>query len=122
MADKWQAVQNFWSSFGIPAYDESTVPDDAAYPRITYYVAVDSLDRPVNLYANVWYRSTSWAEISQKVDEIDSAIRNMRPPTIKIDGGRLYITKGSPFAQRMTDTDDMVRRVYINLSVEYFTN
>ena len=27
--DKWKALQSFWESFDIPAYDEATVPDDA---------------------------------------------------------------------------------------------
>ena len=30
--DKFQAQQSFWSSFGLTAYDENTVPDDAEYP------------------------------------------------------------------------------------------
>lgn len=120
--DRWQAINSFWSGFKIPAYDESSVPDGAAYPYITYSMAVDSLDRPVMMNANVWYRSSSWKEISQKVDDIEAAIRDMDPPAIKVDGGRVYITKGTPFAQRITDPDDMIRRVYINLTVEYFTN
>lgn len=120
--DRWTAIHDFWSSFGIPAYDESTVPVDAEFPRITYSVSVDSIDRPVSTYANVWYRSTSWLDASQKADEIEKAILEMNPPTIDIDTGRVYITRGTPFAQRLTDPDDMVRRIYINVNVEYFTN
>ena len=122
MSDRWTAIGDFWSSFGLPAYDESTVPDDAVFPRITYSVSVDGLDNPVALSASLWYRSTSWTDISQKADQIEARIVNMKPPAIKINGGRVYITKGTPFAQRMTDPDDMVRRIYINVNVEYFTN
>jgi hypothetical protein len=34
----------------------------------------------------------------------------------------LYISKGSPFAQRMKEpSDDMVRRIYININAEFLT-
>jgi hypothetical protein len=45
--DKEQAIQNFWSQFGIPAYDENSVPDDLRYPFITYSVSTDMLDDTV---------------------------------------------------------------------------
>ena len=119
--DKSQAIDNFWNSFGIPAYDENTVPDSATFPRITYNVETDSLDNPVGMNASLWYRSKSWKEISQKADEIGERIVKMIPPTIQIDGGRVYITKGSPFAQRMNDPDDSIRRIYLSIEAEYLT-
>ena len=122
MRDRWTAINEFWNSFDIPAYDENAVPGDATFPRITYSVTVDSIDRPVAMDASVWYRSTSWREASLKLDEIENRILEMQPPTIPIDWGRVYITKGSPFAQRVSDPDDMIRRIHINLNVEYFTN
>lgn len=119
--DKAQAIQTFWSGFGLTAYDESNVPDDAQMPYITYGVGIDSIDAPVYLSASLWYRSTSWAEISQKAEEIEAAIRDADPITMKIDGGRLYLTRGNPFAQRMSDEDDMVRRIYLNVTAEFLT-
>lgn len=119
--DKAQALQNFWESFGLPAYDSTAVPDDAQMPYITYSVATDSLDNVVNLSASLWYRSTSWASISQKAEEIAEAIIKMNPPAIALDNGRLYITKGTPFAQRMQDEDDTVRRIYLNIQAEFLT-
>lgn len=119
--DKAQTLHAFWSSFGWPAYDEGTVPDDATYPRITYKVSTDELGNPQALYASLWDRGASWSRVSKMSDTIAEAIKKMRPPAIKFDNGRLFITKGTPFAQRMTDEDDMVRRIYINVTVEYFT-
>lgn len=122
MADKWQAVHNFWSSFGLMAYDETSVPDDAQMPYITYTVSTGSLETLVLLSASLWYRSPSWAEISQKADQIQKYLAEMYPPTIELDEGRLYLTEGSPFAQRMRDdTDDLVRRIYLNVNAEYLT-
>lgn len=123
--DKAQALHAFWSGFGLRAYDENTVPlgDDAPpFPYITYTVTTDSFDNVLNLTGSIWYRTTTWEGISDKAEEIAQAITAMNPPSIKIDGGRLYITKGTPFAQRMADpSDDMIRRILINLQVEYLT-
>lgn len=119
--DKTQALCAFWGSFEWNAYDEGTVPDDAGYPRITYNVVTDSLDRPLAMYASLWDYGTSWERVTKKADEIAVAIDELYPPAIKFDDGRLYITRGTPFAQRMTDEDDMVRRIYVNIMTEYFS-
>ncbi len=120
--DKYQALNTFWNSFTWPAYDEGTVPDNAPLPRITYSVVTDSLGNPVMIPASLWDRSTSWESVSKKAEEIAEAIVKMNPPAIKLDEGRLYLTKGSPFAQRLQEpSDDMIRRIYLNVDAEYFT-
>jgi len=118
--DKAQATQKFWESFGLPAYDENTVPDGAALPYITYQVKTASIDEPVYPSASIWYKSRSWEAISKKADEIAEAIRQM--PTIKIDGGRMFVTTGAPFAQRMSDEDDSIRRILLQVNIEFLTN
>lgn len=129
--DKAQALQKFWESFGIPAYEENTVPEyinvdgeqvPVTMPYITYSVSTDSLDNVVNMYASLWYHSTSWKDISEKTEQIARYIVGMNPPSIKFDGGRLYIAKGTPFAQRMADPNDsMIRRMYLNIQAEYLS-
>lgn len=120
--DKAQVLQNFWESFGIPAYEQTTVPESATMPYITYSVSTDSLGNVVNMYASIWYHSTSWKDISEKTEQIARYIVGMNPPSIKFDGGRLYIAKGTPFAQRMEDpNDDMIRRMYLNIQAEYLS-
>lgn len=121
--DKAQGIHQFWSSFSLPAYDENTVPDNAVMPYITYSMATGSLDDLIPLAASLWYRSTSWAAITEKADEIEQAIVEMNPPAIKIDGGRIYLSKGSPFSQRMSEPgDSAVRRIYLNVNAEFLTN
>ena len=121
--DKAQALHAFWSSFGIPAYDENCVPDDAQMPYITYEVQTDSLEANLSISASLWYRSLSWEAITKKADEIALYIVNMYPPAVKIDTGRMYVTKGSPFAQRMAEpSDKYIRRMVLNINVEFFTS
>lgn len=123
MDDKAQILYKFWSSFDWPAYDENTVPDDArnTYPRITYNVQTDSLGNPLALYASLWDYGTSWERLSKKTYEIAKAVADIYPSGIKFDIGRLYLTPGTPFAQRMSDENDMVRRIYINITAEFFS-
>lgn len=121
--DKEQALQAFWGGFGWKAYDEATVPDDAEIPRITYSVSVDSLDRPVLLTASLWDKSYSWESVTKKSKQIAKALRDMYPPAFAFDDGRIYLTPGQPFAQRMSDSnDDSIRRIYLNIEAEYFSD
>lgn len=121
---KEQALHQFWSGFGLKAYDEMTVPtgDDApALPYITYEVIVDNIGHPVTCTASIWYRSSTWTEITQIKDQIAETI-GYGHKMIKIDGGYMYLTRGTPFAQRMADdSDDMIRRIYVQLDCEYLT-
>ncbi len=120
--DKFQAIQSFWASFTIPAYDENTVPtgdDQPDYPYITYDAVVDSLGHPVAMSASLWYYGTSWAAITAKFAEIQAALGSGK--MIEIDDGGLWIVPGSPFAQRVSDSNDMIRRILINVQAEFIT-
>lgn len=115
---KQQALNTFWNSFQWPAYDESTVPDNAELPRITYSVAVGSLNEDIALSASLWAKSTRWDIITAKADEIGAEI-GRGGKLIPYTGGGMWIKKGTPYAQRMTDPDDSIRRIYLNIEVEY---
>lgn len=119
MADKWTALNTFFNSFGITAYDENTVPDDAVFPYITYEAAISDFDdMKVPLTASLWYLSNSWAEISQKAEQISVAIGGGYG--VPYAGGRLWITKESPFAQRMSEPSDaLIRRIVLQLGAEF---
>ncbi len=118
--DKQQAYYNLWSRFGLPAYDEQSVPDGATFPYITYQVMTDSIDRPVFPTASIWYRDTSWERIDLKLREITDTIEDLLP--IELAGGEyMHITKGTPWAQRMADTDRTVKRYALNLSIEFLS-
>ena len=120
--DKWQALNAFWNSFSLNAYDENTVPDDAVMPYITFNGATDSWDYDVPTTASIWYRSSSWASISQKAEEIAKAIGEHGYYITPIDGGYMVIKKGNVFAQRMNDPDDDgVRRILLSVLINYLT-
>lgn len=117
--DKLQALHAFWSGFGLKAYDENTVPDDAQLPYITYEAASDSFGDPVAQTANLWYRSSGWGEITEKEQEISDFItRGGR--MIAYDDGAIWLQKLSPWAQRMEEpSDSTIRRLVLSVSIEY---
>lgn len=125
---KEEALYNFWSSFGLPAYEENSVyamasqGNTPALPYITYEVVTDSFDGgSTSLTASLWYRDMSWVDITNKKDMISSTIGIggiLKP----IDGGQMWIKRRSPFAQSIGDgSDDMIKRIVLNISVEYWT-
>ena len=117
---KAAAIYQFWSGFGLTAYEENTVPEDAAFPYVTYQLVTDGFDREVSATASLWYRSESWKDINAKTDEIAKHIDDAG--TIQIDNGRLWIKRGTPFAQSMGDeSDNMIKRKYLNLVYEFLT-
>lgn len=123
--DKEKALYDFWSSFGLPAYEENAVfseKDSPDFPYITYEVQTDSFGDSVSLTGSLWYRTTSWTAAVQKKDSISEFI-GMGGVVASLDnGGAIWIKRGSPFAQQMgDDSDDMIKRMVINISVEYWT-
>lgn len=115
--DKTQALHSFWAGFGN-AYDQNTVPEDAPFPRITYEVATDSFGRDLMLSASIWDRNTSWSTVEALKEAISNEIGH-GGVNIPYDDGMIWIRRGSPFAQRMGDTDDSIRRIVLNIEVEY---
>ena len=116
--DKWTAIQEFWAGFGLNAYDETTVPVNAQLPYITYSASIAGLDEPVYMTASLWYRSNSWAEVSQKAEGISDLIGGGR--SVSYGTGRLWVTRAAPFAQRMSDPNDpQIRRIVLQVNAEF---
>lgn len=132
--NKQQAYSSFWGGFGVLAFEENSVPDDnvieqlikagvakAKYPLITYQVIVDSLDGSVFPTASIWDKSSSWERADLLSNSISQRITDMG--TLQLDDGRMFITKGSPFAQHMGDeSDHTIKRIVLNIGVEFLYN
>ena len=118
---KAAAIYQFWSSFGLTAYEENTVPTDAIFPYITYQLLTDSFDREIPLTASLWYRSESWTAINAKAEEISQKI-GRGGKIIACDGGAIWLKRGQPFARNMGDeNDDLIKRKYLNITAEFIT-
>ena len=126
---KASAIHQFWNSFGIKAYEENVVYDidengkevEPKFPYITYQLVTDSFDTDVQMTASVWYRRTSWAEINAKAELISQTI-GRGGKILKCDNGRIWIKRGTPFAQNMGDeSDNLIKRKYLNITADFFT-
>ena len=118
---KAAAIYQFWSGFGLTAYEENTVPTDADFPYITYQLVADSFGREIPLTASLWYRSESWTAINAKTEEISQKI-SRGGKIISCDGGAIWLKRGQPFAQNMGDeSDDLIKRKYLNITAEFMT-
>lgn len=123
MANKWQAINDFWNSFGWDAYDENSLDTGDFKPQlpyITYSAQTGALGQVLTFTGSLWDRSSSWKSVSDKADEIAEAI-GYGYDIEEVEGGYLWITKGQPFAQRMSDEDDSIKRIYIMLNAEFLT-
>lgn len=111
MTEIAQALHQFYNSFGIPAYEEQSVPDNAELPYITYEVADPGWRESASLSANVWYKGTSYGPLYKKVDEIKDKIgEGLRIPT---KTGNIYLYRGTPFSQVVSSQYDNVKVCYL---------
>ena len=118
---KAAAIYQFWNSFGLTAYEENTVPTDAAFPYITYQLVTDSFDREIQLAVSIWYRSESWTGVNAKTEEIIQTI-SRGGKIISCDSGAIWLKRGQPFAQNMGDeSDNLIKRKYLNITAEFIT-
>lgn len=118
---KEQSFFEFFSRFGVPAYDENSVPtgkDAPVFPYITYSVSYDLFNFPVAINASIWDRDTSWKNISEVEQKIVDLVS--RGCYQRTDGGAILLTAGSPLSQHMGDeTDQLIKRVYMNITAEF---
>lgn len=118
MINTARALKQFYSGFGLPAYTETTVPDDVQLPYITYSLTETEPLESGTHYARVWYKATSNAALLAKADEIKSAIGN--GVRIDCDGGYVVIRPQTPFIQLMVDEEPENRCAYLNMQINCY--
>ena len=118
--NKESAFNQFWNSFGLTFYDETSVPVGAAYPYGTYEAAFDGFgDSKIALDASLWYTGRSWESAMLKTEQIYKSI-GVGGVTVPYDGGMLWVTRRTPFARRLgDDSNDQIRRVVLGINIEF---
>lgn len=70
---------------------------------------------------NLWFYTTREDIPDEKAHEFSELI-GYGGTQIPCDGGYIWLKRGSPFCQSITDsTDSNIKRRYINLTAEYLT-
>lgn len=118
---KAAALQAFFSKF-LTAYPDSSVPQEAEYPWLTYTLVTDSFGGgDVSITVNLWYYTTSEATPNAKAEEISKAI-GRGGVLLPCDGGAIWLKRGSPWCQALkTESDTLVKRRYLNVTAEFLT-
>ena len=115
------ALSTFWSQFGIPAYAEDMVPDDAALPYIRYTVAKAPAMEATVLTAFNYHRRRLMGNVERA--EVAERIANAIPQggvRIPVEGGGfLILRRGSDFQTLYQDPDD-ADVIGIRTSVEVY--
>ena len=110
------ALYEFFSGFGIPAYLQDTIPDNAQMPYITYELFEPECLTTAFFNASVWYKDTGLDAISRKVDEIRDAIGN-GGVTLHTEEGVIRLYRDERFAQMMSDPNPETKRAYLSMII-----
>lgn len=121
MINAASTLYQFFSSFGIPAYESHSVPDDAELPYITYVLNDGNWTSAVSIIATVWYKDTSLRGLSEKVDEIKKAVGEGLSFSIP-EGGAIYLYRDTPFAQMQNTGKDGVVAAYLLFEMQTICN
>ena len=119
---KEQALHAFFNKFGITGYRNTSVPDGAALPYLTYTCPVSSImEDPVSITVHTYHYTESEAIPDAKAEEIRLAI-GMGGLMIPCDGGYIWLKCGAPWCQSIfDDTDKTLKRRYMNITAEFLT-
>lgn len=107
-----KALYAFFSQFGVAAYPENSVPDDAELPYITYDLIETDWNSESFINARVWQKSTSYSVINDLLDRISETVGDgIRLPT---DKGFIFLAKGDPWIQFQPMDDVWLKVAYLN--------
>lgn len=119
---KEQALHNFFNKFGIAGYRNTSVPDDAVLPYLTYTCPVSSiLEDPVSITVHTYDYTESEAIPDKRAEDIRKEI-GPGGVLLYCEGGAIWLKWGSPWCQSLVDdTDKTIKRRYINITAEFLT-
>lgn len=110
-----------WFNEFMPFYRASSVPNDVVMPYGTYEYIEDSWGAEVGMTVNLWFYTESEAIPDEKAQELSTLI-GLGGVLIPCDEGAIWLKRGSPWCQSLTyEEDPAIKRRYINLTAEYFT-
>ena len=108
-----EALYQFFSGFGLPAYPDTAVPHDTVMPYLTYSVSTGGWgDMPVALTCRLWYHTAKEAEPNAKAEEIARAIGR----------GGVQLLRGEPWCINAAhENDQSIKLRQLNISAIFNT-
>ena len=122
MASVREVQYRFWSSFGVPAFEENSVPtgdDFPGFPYITFPIVSGGFDSDYPVFASIWTRSPSWLPAIEIADRIEGAIKN-GGKCLPHNDGMLWVSPREPFSRCTGDPNDSeVKRMLIDVTLHF---
>lgn len=114
------ALNGFFSGFGLPVYPEDCVPSKAALPYLTVLpVMPKGYDETAAFHARLWYPSDGGKlPVLRKIDEIRAALADGL--VADCEGGAVLLCAGEPWAQSMDDPAESYLCTYLNFEITSF--
>lgn len=114
------ALNDFFSGFGIPAYPENKVPHRAVLPYLTVQTVIPKgYAETAFFHARLWYPSDGGKRpLLRKIDELRAALGDGL--TIECEGGAVLLCAVDPWAQPMDDPAETYLCQYLNFEVTSF--
>lgn len=109
MTDLHRTLYNFWASFGLPAWHQDTVPEEAPLPYITFQVASGEALSATILSATAWFRDEGQgvnAQIAAVLDQIAAAVPNSGTVLKTADGYMALYRNSGTFQSYVQDETD----------------
>lgn len=121
---KEAAINKFFSSFGVKAYEQNSVPDGSdrpAYPYITYELRTDAFgEYDTSVLFSIWDSNSSIARVVQIKDAISRALGEAGK-MLNCDDGYILIMRDSPFADLRAEEDKKIKRELCSIKMRFYT-
>lgn len=101
------------------AFLENSVPTGTPYPYITYSLSSEDFGEEGLIQVRIWTKSTSVLQVADLTDKLEELIGH-EGITLNLEDGNIWLYKGSPFAQFVTDEDINIKSVYIVLNYRLY--
>lgn len=116
---KAAALHQFFSSFDLPAYATTDVPDDAVLPYLVYEFTVGAFEDVTYPTVELYYHSESNVPINAKAQEISDRCHN--GAAIHFDGGGAMVYCG-PWTGLRDEVSDKIKRRRSNFTIHWVSN
>ncbi len=118
---KKKAIYDFFSSFGIPAYEEHQLFAEMPLPYLTYsYSAGSFRDGEISGTVKIWYDDSSDWEDADSVERLILDKLGSSGYITPCEGGGILIKRGKPVSKN--NSDGRIRQKQMNIVYEFITN
>ena len=115
-SDVATALYEFWNTFGVDAYPEDTIPDEAKPPYLTYEITIPEWYGMATYNVKIWTKSTSFKQVVFLADSISKAIGDGKRIPVK-NGGNIWLFKDENFFQIMPSEDINQKNAYLSMII-----